>query len=116
MTGAEYEYLAANVHLYQEGYLKKCPGLWDQENYTPPMPTAPQTLKTHLAHRGTHTNKSYRRTLHRLTSLQTTRETTWRDTTLTEGQRTLPMLKHTSGTLSGVRPCLTTDTTSITVM
>lgn len=55
VTGAEYEYLGSNVHLYQEGYLKKGPGLGDQENYMSLMPTAPQTLKAHLAHRGTHT-------------------------------------------------------------
>lgn len=58
MTGATYEYLGSDVHLYQERYLKKGPGLGIQENYMPPMPTAPQTLKTQLAHRGTHTNKT----------------------------------------------------------
>lgn len=115
MTGAKYEYLGSNVHLYQEAYLKKGPGLGVQENYMPPMPTAPQTLKIHLAHRGTHTNK-------------TTEEHTEADQ-LTNHQRDhfkghnshpgadkLLVLKYTRGTLSRVRPCLTADTMFITVM
>lgn len=81
MTGAKYEYLGSNVHLYQEAYLKKGPGLGFQENHMPPMPTAPQTLKTHLAHRGTHTNKTSEEHTEadQLTNHQ-------RDTTLTQGQ------------------------------